>query len=319
MTTTATTTRASDAAAGRRGILAGTVIVVTGAGHGIGQIAAIEMARQGALLQINNRSRDNGMSTVDAIRRDGRQVELTVSDVATADGAHAVIEDALRNYGRIDVLHNNAGFIWPGDFETMTEEQFDAVLGVHVKGSFYCTKAALPSMIERRFGRILFTGSPAGVAHAAAGQLNYSAAKGALAALTRCLYKEVYEYGITVNTIVPNGPTSRRSPEEKREIARRAMGWVRFGYTPGSSTPPTLEQIAPVMAWVVSDAAAAVTGRQIYVGGDRIGFYPDPTIRTMLAHPGGWTYEALRQKLRAVIPSGPPSPFSGRDAEPEGL
>ncbi len=296
-------------------LLAGKVVVITGTGHGIGRSVALEMARQGALLRLNNRSEANGRATLDEIRQAGGTAELTISSVAEASGARQVVVDCLRNYGRIDVLYANAGFIGPGDFEAMTEEQFDAVLGVHLDGAVFCCRAALHHMVERGFGRILMTGTPGAYAHAGAGHLNYAAAKGGVTAFMRSLYKEVFEHGVTVNTIVSNAPTSRRSPEAKAAIASRIRRWGRFGYAPFGTVPPSIDIVAPLIAYLVSDRAGDVTGRTIYVGGERMGLYLDPELKNLLAHPGGWDYEALRKKFRAVIPSGPPSPFFGDDPE----
>ena len=133
-------------------------------------------------------------------------------------------------------------------------------------------------MIERRSGKILLTGTPAAYSHAPPWQLNYAAAKGAVTAFMRCLYKEVYEYGITVNCIVPNGPTTRRGPEELARIISATVRWGRFGLAPMPAEPPSLDRIAATLAYVASDEVADITGRTIFIGGSKIGLYTNPEL-----------------------------------------
>jgi 3-oxoacyl-[acyl-carrier protein] reductase len=305
---------AQPGAADGPGLLDGRVVAITGAGHGIGMIAAVEMARQGALVLVNNRSEANGRAVVDRIRSEGGTAELSIADVSTRDGAEHVIADCVRSFGRIDVLYNNAGYIWPDPVDQMTPEQFEAVLRVHVHGSFWCTRAAVPHMLRAGFGRILVTGSPGGYAHASPWAANYGTAKGALAGLMRALSRELYPAGITVNCIVPNAPTTRRTPEEKARLAAPTRRWGRFGLAPMTAMgPPTLEKIAPTLAWVVSDAAADVTGRVIFIGGEKLALYREPELQNVLIHPKGWDAASLDARFRAVVSSGPPTPFYADD------
>jgi 3-oxoacyl-[acyl-carrier protein] reductase len=164
-------------------------------------------------------------------------------------------------FGRVDILVNNAGIIRPAMLHKMTEEQWDAVLGVHLKGSFNCLQAVAPGMMERGYGRIINLTSTAGV-QGTIGQINYSAAKAGILGLTMSAAKELAKYGITVNAVAPGAATPMtetiRTDERFKEkyLDRIPMGrWAEP------------DEIAPVFLFFASDAASYVTGQMLAADG----------------------------------------------------
>jgi NAD(P)-dependent dehydrogenase (short-subunit alcohol dehydrogenase family) len=254
------------------GILEGKVAIVTGAGHGIGRGHAMELAKQGATVVVNDlggsvkgegTGRDADL-TVKIIEDRGGRAIPNYADVSDYDQAGEMVEHAVGEFGRLDILVNNAGIVRDGSIFNMSVDDFDAVLKVHVRGSWIPSKhAALhwraknKETGEKVGGRIINTVSGAGLV-GNFGQSNYAPAKAAIASLTQTLSLELYKIGVTVNAIGPAGATriTATMPNAPAVIEPDDLGddeWNRMD--------PAIS--SPVVAWLASDEADHVTGQVI--------------------------------------------------------
>ncbi|MCX5918936.1 MAG: SDR family NAD(P)-dependent oxidoreductase, partial [Deltaproteobacteria bacterium] len=177
------------------------VALVTGAGRGIGEAIALLFAEEGANLVVNDVNEANAKSSVEKIKGRGRQARLVIGSVTVQGVVQRMVDTAVQEFGTLDILVNNAGIIRDARLHKMTEEQWDRVIEVNLKGAFLCTQCAARVMREKRYGKIInlssamWKGNP--------GQLNYSAAKAGIIGLTRTAAKELAPKGINVNAIAP--------------------------------------------------------------------------------------------------------------------
>jgi len=197
--------------------------------------------------------------------------------VAAWDGAARLIGTALETWGRLDALVTCAGILRDRMVFNMSEEEWDAVIAVHLKGTFNCVRHACTHMRERRYGRIVTFTSTAGL-EGSPGQPNYSAAKEGIVGLTRSTALAMAKYGVTVNCI---SPTAETRMTERLPDGRRAQ----------AAAPP--EAIAPVVAFLASDRAAHVTGQILHVRGNQVSLWSHPAPIRAITSREGWTPEAL--------------------------
>jgi len=222
----------------------GQVAVVTGAGTGLGRIYATMLAERGASVVINDlgvsvqgegRSSVSAEAVAAAITRAGGKAVANADDVADPAGAARIVETALGAFGRIDILINNAGNLRMAPFADMPQADIDAQIAVHLHGTLYCTRAALPHMKGQGYGRVIFTSSPSGL-YGLATQSPYGTAKSGVVGLMNCLVKEHKDDGIAINTISPSANT------------RMSVGLVR----PSVERYLKAEHIAPPVLWMAS-------------------------------------------------------------------
>lgn len=239
------------------------VAVVTGGTRGIGLAISRRLLADGFDLLATYRG-DTAAAEAAAAElaqiADGRRVQVLAADIATGDGAGLTIETAVKEFGRIDALINNAGITRDGLIMRMSETDWDEVLDTNLKGAFLTSKAAIRPMMRQRSGRIVNLTSVVGLV-GNAGQANYSAAKAGLVGLTKTLAKEVGSRNITVNAVAPGFIETRLTdvlPEANKEFLLKSTPLGRFG---------TPEDVAGAVAFLVSSDAAFITGHVLTVDG----------------------------------------------------
>lgn len=246
------------------GLLDAKAAIVTGAGRGIGREEAILLAAEGAHVTVNDVDRSAAGDVVAEIREAEGTARVDDHDVSTWAGAEAAIADVVAAEGRLDVLVNNAGILRDAMSFSMTEEQWDDVIRVHLKGHIAPAHFAGMHWRERSkagedvSGRIINTASESGL-YGLAGQANYASAKAGIAALTVILGRELRKYGVTVNAIAPRART---------RMTETVLGALTP--TEGEFDEWDPANIAPVVAWLASDTTADITGQVIVVNGDKV-------------------------------------------------
>ena len=239
------------------------IAVVTGASRGVGRAIAVAYAREGANVVVNYASNEAAADqVVREIEALGRKAVKIQGDVARKEEATAVIQVAKDHFGRLDILVNNAGFSKPAMLLKMTEEQWDQVVDLHLKGAFLCTQAAAQIMKEQKSGKMINVTSVAGLV-GTVGQINYSAAKGGLLSFTKSAARELARYNICVNVIslgiVATDMTEKiRSDEKLKEIYMRRILLERFAEP---------DDITPAFVFLASDEANYITGQLLCVDG----------------------------------------------------
>jgi len=250
------------------------VVLVTGAGRGIGRGHALALARHGAKLVVNDLGAEVGgagaslsqaQEVVDQIIAEGGEAVVDGHDVADWTGAEAMVAAAVDTFGRLDVLVNNAGTLRDRMIATMTEDEWDSVIRVHLKGTFATCHFAAAHWRSRSkagedvSGRVINTTSESGL-FGAVGQANYGAAKAGIAALTVIAAQELAPYGVTVNAVSPGGRTRMTEP----------LGYG-VGIPDDKFDFADPENVAPMVVWLASDEAADITGMVFQANGGTIG------------------------------------------------
>ncbi|MDX8147428.1 SDR family NAD(P)-dependent oxidoreductase [Lentzea sp. BCCO 10_0061] len=274
--------------------LSGKVVIVTGAGRGLGRAYAEALARNGAKVVVNDV--DESAEEL-AASIGGRAV---IAPVGSAETADLLVAAAVEEFGRLDVLVTNAGILRDRVLWKMTDDDFDAVINVHLRGTFTCARAAAVRMREQGTGgSLVLISSPAGQ-RGNFGQTNYSAAKAGIAAMARTWALELARSDIAVNAVVPVAATemTRTIPafapliEESERTGAPLPEWVRRDEGLG-----TVEDVADLIVYLASDAAKGVTGQAIGIGGDRLALWSHPAEKQVLFADGGWNAAAIAERF----------------------
>lgn len=242
--------------------LEGKVTIVTGATEGLGLATAEVFAKEGAIVVLCSRRKSAVEETVGALSAFGT-VEGYAVDVSNKEQVQDMVTKTHEKYGRIDILINNAGIVKDAQFYKMEDEQFEQVINVNLKGTYYCTKAVVPYMMEQQYGKIINLSSISAL-NGNFGQSNYAAAKAGIIGMTRVLGKELGKYNINVNAVLPGSVESKISgdmPENLQEMRIKATALRRMGKA---------EDVAHVNAFLASEGGRHITAQTIIVDGGRI-------------------------------------------------
>jgi len=235
------------------------IALVTGAASGIGAATARRFAREGATVAINDAKPEGLDAVAGEIRAAGAKALVLPGDVTKKADCERIVQDVTRTFGRLDILINNAGINRDAMAAKMTEEQWDAVLSVNLKGTFLCAQAALPGMRERAWGRVVNTSSIGSLGNI--GQANYAASKAGVIGLTKTLALEYAKYGVTVNAIAPGPVMTAMLAGVPEAIRERIIAQVPVGRI---ASP---DEIAGVHVFLASEDAAFITGQVIFADG----------------------------------------------------
>jgi 3-oxoacyl-[acyl-carrier protein] reductase len=245
------------------GRLEGKAAVVTGGGRGIGRAICLAYAKEGADVIVNYATRDQpAQEVVGMIQGMGRKAVPVKGNVAVKTDAERIIQTAIDNFGKIDILVNNAGAMKPNMLYKMTEEQWNEVIDIQLKGPFLCIQAASKYMMEKKYGKIINVTSSAGL-WGTIGQINYSSAKGGVLALTKSAARELARYGITVNVVQPGYVSTEMF--EKVKSDPKLMGIYTGRILLGRFAEP--EEVAPTFVFLASDESNYITGQIFCVDG----------------------------------------------------
>ncbi|MFN2582058.1 MAG: SDR family NAD(P)-dependent oxidoreductase [Candidatus Dormibacteria bacterium] len=273
------------------------VAVVTGSGRGIGKAYAQALADSGAAVVVNDVDPDVADDAVTSITQTGGRAVAEVCAVGPSDAADRLVARAVAEFGRLDIMCTNAGILRDRVLWNMSDEEFDAVIDTHLRGTFTCARAAVRRMREQdEGGRVVVVSSWAGQ-RGNFGQTNYAAAKAGIAAFARTWAMECARNRITVNAIVPNAITRMISTipgmaplveasergEPLPDMVRKQMGMG------------TADDVAPLLVFLCSDAASEITGQCIGLGGDKLSLWAHPKEISAAYRDGGWTADAIAE------------------------
>jgi NAD(P)-dependent dehydrogenase (short-subunit alcohol dehydrogenase family) len=318
------------------GRLEGRVAVVTGAGRGIGRGVAMLLADEGASVVVNDfgvnvdgsaPSSGPAAEVADEIKAKGGKAVPNFDTVATVDGGESLIKTALDNFGRLDILVNVAGILRDRMIFNMSEQEWDDVVGVHLKGHYCTTKPASIIFRQQRHGRIINFSSISGLG-GLPGQANYGAAKAGIAGFTRVVARDLGRYGVTCNAIAPGAATRMTAtvPANTAQLRARAGTAPVVAERPPSTVPPMREPeyVAPMTVFLACDEAWNINGKIFYVAGGRISLAHEETAMRQIMKQGMWTVDELRELVPSQLMYGltnpaPPPPdldLPGRPAAP---
>ncbi len=273
--------------------------VVTGSSKGMGKAYAIALAQAGAKVVVNGRSSADVSAVVQEIQNSGGEAVACVENVSTWAGAQRVIQCAKESFGRLDILVNNAGFTRDRSLFKMTEEDWDEVIAIHLKGSFACGKFAALEMRDQGSGRIINVTSSAGLL-GNFGQSNYAAAKAGIVGMTMTWALELAKYHITVNAIRGAAMTLMTEPLYRQAVKEAEAAHLSVPHPSDIGMYPP-ETIAPLVVFLAGDAASAINGQVLGIDGPRLALWSRPRqIRTGYVSPA-WTTEALEQYFHQTV------------------
>ncbi len=240
--------------------LADRVAIITGGGQGIGRAAALRFAAEGARVVVADINEQAARAAAEAIHQGGGEALAIAVDVTSRPAVDALVEQTLGAWGQVDILVNNAGILRDARLVKMSEDEFDAVIAVNLKGVFNCTQAVAPHMVERGYGRIVNTSSVVGL-YGNFGQTNYVAAKAGVIGMTKVWARELGRKGITVNAVAPGFIATEMIASVPEKVLQAMTDKVPLGRL-GDPV-----EIANAYLWLASDEASYVNGAVISVDG----------------------------------------------------
>ncbi|MCC8246196.1 SDR family oxidoreductase [Saccharothrix luteola] len=288
--------------------LVGKVAVVTGSGRGLGRAYAEALARAGAAVVVNDVDAEAANAVVKAIAADGGRAVPVIAPVGPTATADRLVATAVEEFGGLDVMVANAGILRDRVLWKMSDDDFDAVVDVHLRGTFTCARAAAIRLREQgRGGSLVLISSPAGQ-RGNFGQTNYAAAKAGIVAMARTWALELARADIAVNAVVPVAATemTRTIPafapviEEAERTGAPFPDWLRRDEGLG-----TVEDVASLIVFLASDAARRITGQAIGIGGDRLSLWAHPHEKAVALADGGWTADAIAESWATGVGAEP--------------
>ncbi|MDD3656760.1 MAG: 3-oxoacyl-ACP reductase FabG [Atribacterota bacterium] len=237
------------------------IAIITGAGRGIGKAIALTLAREEANIIVNDINTEIAQNVADEIKGMGRRALAIQADISVAKEVNQMVALSMREFGRIDILVNNASIIKRGTIEELSEEDWEKVINVNLKGTFHCMKSVVGIMKKQRYGKIVNISSIVGKIGDLASALCYGASKAGIACLGKSLARELAPFNINVNVVAPHAietEMSREWPEEKRKSIIAGIPLGRMGEP---------EDVAEAVAFLVSDKAKFITGEVLDVNG----------------------------------------------------
>jgi len=285
------------------GNLEGKVAIVTGAAHGLGRVEALALAKQGARVVVNDlgtkgdgRGRDESAAraVVDEIRKAGGEAVPHFGDVADWNDSQAMIKTAIDAFGDLHILVNNAGFLRDSTIFNMTEEDFDAVIRVHLKGHFCGMRFATAYWRDKAkssggtvYGRLINTSSEAFI-FGSVGQPNYAAAKAGIVAMTMSAAQALLKYGVTANAIMPRARTRMNEAGPLAQMFKKPEeGFDVF----------SPDNVAPLVAYLASPEAQRISGHVMIIWNKDVTVLGRPSTTTKFSSPERWTVASLHQSL----------------------
>lgn len=284
-------------------LLANKVAIVTGSGQGLGLAYAEELARQGAAVVINDVNAEVAEAAAAKIESQGGRATAVIAPVGPSETAKLLVATAVEKFGGLDILVTNAGVLRDTVLWKMSDEDFDLVINVHLRGTFNCVREAATYMRENKVaGRIICIGSPTGQ-RGNFGQTNYSAAKAGIVGMVRTWALELKKAGITANAVIPVAATAMTAtvPYFAAAIEAEEAGEPMPAFFRHDLGFGTAKDVSGLVSFLASDAAAGVTGQAIGIGGDRIQVWSHPEAVFTEYHDGGWDAESLNENFAATL------------------
>lgn len=275
--------------------LNGKVAIVTGSGQGLGLAYAQELARQGASVVINDVNADTANAAVASITAAGGKAVAVVVPVGTGEAAKKLVDGAVAAFGRLDVLVTNAGILRDTVLWKMSDDDFDAVIATHLKGTFTCVREAAIYFRENEIpGHIICIGSPTGQ-RGNFGQTNYAAAKAGIVGMVRTWALELKKAGITVNAVIPVAATAMTAtvPYFAAAVEAADKGEAMPDFFRKEIGFGTIDDVTGLISFLASDASNGVTGQAIGVGGDRLQLWTHPVAAETEYKDGGWSADDI--------------------------
>ena len=279
-------------------LLDGKVAVVTGSGTGLGRAYAMGLAKAGAKVVVNSRTASNVAKVVEEIRKMGGTAEGCAVSVASMDGAREIIQTAVDGFGRIDILVNNAGITMRKLLADMTEQDFDDIIATNLKGTFACTRHAVPHMMKQGWGRIINVSSGSIIGQE--GNTSYASSKGGVLSISLTWAVELARYGITCNAIRTSAAT-RLSEKRREQVKQAALQRHEPAPTDADLGYYQPEEAAPLVVFLASDEADWINGQFICIDGPRLAICEHTHHAKTAIMPGGWTSELLLEHFKTTV------------------